>query len=93
MILPFILLVLLAGLVALLVGLIVSLLLGFLVTIIQIPSGGAGGLTSSQSYSGVTRDCPNNPAGCGADGSSTQGALFGAIPFFLLRKARFKFHE
>jgi hypothetical protein len=25
----------------------------------------------------MTRDRPNNPTGCGADGSATQGALFG----------------
>jgi hypothetical protein len=24
----------------------------------------------------MTRDRPNNPTGCGADGSATQGALF-----------------
>jgi hypothetical protein len=74
---PFHLLALLAGLVALLVGLLVSLFLGFLVMIIQIPSGGAGGRTHGQPHSGVTRDGPNHPTGCSADGSATQGALFG----------------
>jgi hypothetical protein len=66
-------LAILTGLVALIVG----LLLGFLVMIVQIPTGGAGGSAHSQSYPGVTRDRPNNPTGCGADGTTTQGALFG----------------
>jgi hypothetical protein len=77
MILPFTLLVLLAGFVTFLVGLIVSLFLGFLVMIIQIPSGGAGDRTRRQPHSGVTRDGPNHPTGCSADGSAAQGALYG----------------
>jgi hypothetical protein len=77
MILPFTLLALLAGLVAFLVGLIVSLFFGFLVMIVQIPAGCAGDRTHGHSNSGITRDCPNHPAGCSADGSATQGALFG----------------
>jgi hypothetical protein len=72
-----ILLTLFAGRVALIVGLIVGLLLGFLVMIVQIPAGCAGDRAHSQSDSGVTRDGPNNPTGCGANGSATQGALFG----------------
>lgn len=71
MILPFTLLVLLAGLVTLLVGLIVSLFPGFLVMIIEIAAGCAGCRTHGQAHSGVTRDRPNNPAGCSADSSAT----------------------
>jgi hypothetical protein len=45
--------------------------------IIQIPSGGTGCRTHCQPNSGVTRDGPNHPTGCSADGSAAQGALFG----------------
>jgi hypothetical protein len=51
--------------------------LGFFVMIIEVPAGGAGGRTHGQPHSGVTRDGPNHPTGCSADGSATQGALFG----------------
>jgi hypothetical protein len=71
------LLFLLSGLVALLVGIIVSLLLGLLVMIVEITAGYAGDRAHSQSDPSVTRDRPNNPTGCSADGSATQRPLFG----------------
>jgi hypothetical protein len=74
---PFDLLALFPGFVTLLVCLIMGLLLGLLVMIVQIPAGGTCNRAHSQPDSGVTRDGPNNPTGCGADGSATQGALFG----------------
>jgi hypothetical protein len=45
--------------------------------IVQIPTACANSCAHSQSDSGVTRDGPNHPTGCSADGSATQGALFG----------------
>jgi hypothetical protein len=74
---PFYLLALFAGLETLLVGIIVSLLFSFFVMIVQIPAGCAGDRAHGQSDSGMSRDRPNNPTGCGADGSTPQGALFG----------------
>jgi hypothetical protein len=77
MILPFTLLTLFCVRIAFLVSFVVSLFLGFLVMIGQIPTGCAGNGAHGQSDTGVTRDGPNHPAGCGADGSAAQGALFG----------------
>ena len=54
-----------------------GLLLGLLVMIVQIPAGCAGDGAYGHSNAGVARDGPNNPAGCSADDSATQGALFG----------------
>jgi hypothetical protein len=45
--------------------------------IVEITAGYAGDRAHSQPDPSVTRDRPNNPTGCGADGSATQGALFG----------------
>jgi hypothetical protein len=45
--------------------------------IVKIAASCAGDRAHSQSNAGVTRDRPNDPTGCGADGSATQGALFG----------------
>ena len=52
-------------------------MLGLLVVIVKIPAGCAGDRTHGQSNAGVVRVRPNNPTGCGADGSAAQGALFG----------------
>ena len=54
--------------------------------IVQISTGGAGCRTRGQSNAGVTRDRPNPPPGGSADGSATQGALFGYYPFLFTPK-------
>jgi hypothetical protein len=61
----------------LVVGFIVGLFLGLLVMIVEITAGYAGDRAHSQSDPSVTRDRPNNPTGCGADGTATQRPLFG----------------
>jgi hypothetical protein len=59
------------------VSFIVSLLLGFLVVIVKKPASRPSSRPHGQSQPGVARNRPDNPAGGGADGCTTQRALFG----------------
>jgi hypothetical protein len=54
-----------------------SLFFGLLVMIVKITTGDTRGRTYGQPKAGVTRDRPNYSTGGGADGRTTQGALFG----------------